>query len=312
MDCREARSNTWGRWLAALAWPCVAGCPGGTPDDDGGGSGTGTTVAETTEDPGMTGPMPTGTTDAMETTLGTTLGTTMGTTDDPTAASVDDTSTGEPVACEDQPARGVACVEPGSTMVQWQVRIDGVELSEQDVAEACTVLDLTDDGVTTTIVLDCAAFEAEVELTTVDPHHVPALAMGDPVELRASAQFEDEAVVARYLTLHRAGLALGAFDGSRFMPPPSFDFEPLAIEVVASDCTPFFTECVRAQRAALQVGHDGQTELVFSRHAALVGQLTGYHVLTGDVERIHCFPDDCGYNYAEWFVQGVVIRVPEG
>ena len=278
--------------------------------DDGApiGDGSSSTAADTgpavtdasTDDPGMTGPV------ATDTTAG----------DDTTAGPVTDDTAGETAgetegSCDAPPA-GEACQEPGPTTIGWQLRIDGAELQEQELTGTCTVLDVADDGTTSTIALDCMRFQAELDVSTTDPHHVPTLAPGDEVELHASAQFEDEANVARYLTLRRFdALELGAFDASEFTPPPGFDYEPVALEVVATDCPQRPTECVLAQDAALAVGFDDQMGLVYGGQDVFVGQLTSYRVMTGEVERIQCFPD-CGYSYAEWFVQGLVFRIPEG
>lgn len=299
-------SRTWARRvvLGAIAL-ASAGCgDDGAPVADGTGTGTSTTASEslgdTTEGPGMTGP-------AATTDEGTTA-------EDTTAAAstaADETTAG--LSCEDPPV-GEACQPPGPTTMAWQVRIDGRELQDDEVTAACTVANVADDGTTTTIALDCTRFMAEIDVTTSDPHHVPAFSADDPVELHASAGFEDEANVARYLTLRRGGLALGAFDASSFNPPPSFDFEPVALEVVATDCPQGGTEfgCIFMQDAALQLGFDGQSALVFGGQDGSVGALTSYQLLTGQVERVQCFEDDCGYNYATWLVQGLVIRVPEG
>lgn len=286
--------------LVATAWLGVAGCPGSTPMDDGNGSeDAGSTTTDGTTGPGMTGPASTDT----GTTMGST-GTTMG--------SADDASTGGPVACEDEVPQGVACMPPGSAAVEWVVTVDGIPVSDQEIMGACTVIDVADDGVTTTVGFDCTRFGAELVLTTTDPHHVPDLYVDDLVDLQTTAFLEDEALEARYLTLRRGGLVLAAFEASTFDPPASFDFDPVMLEVLATDCDSRPTECVYEQDAALRVDYDGLTALVFPHHDASVGQMVSYRVITGDVERIQCFPDDCGYNYAEWLVQGVVIRVPEG
>lgn len=301
---RSLGGSTWGVAVVLGAIACGGG--GSTPMGDGSsGSGSDDTGPVVTGD-STQGPLTTGpdATDTGTTTPGATEGTTVGT--------ADETSTGEPGLCQDEPMGGEACQPPGPATIGWQVRLDGVELLDQEIMGACTVTSVVDDGVVVTVALDCARFEVEIDLITVSPHHVPALQPDDPVELRASAYFEDEAVVARYLTLRRGGLALAAFDASEFDPPAGFDFDPVAIAVVASDCPSQATECVYKQDAALQVGFDGQTALLFQGHEGFVGQLTSYQVIAGQVERIFCFPDDCGYNYAEWFVQGLVFRIPEG
>ena len=44
-----------------------------------------------------------------------------------------------------------------------------------------------------------------------------------------------------------------------------------------------------------------------------MGQLTSYRVLTGQLDRIQCFPaDSMGYSYALWFVQAMFFQIPEG
>lgn len=297
-----SRPRARGVVLGACVLVSVACGDDGTPVGDGSGSGTAGPegTSGTTQGPGMTGPSVT-----------TGDGTTADATTAEASTAADETTAG--LSCDDPPV-GEACQRPGPTTIEWQVRIDGRELQEDEITGACTVIDVSDDGTTSTIALDCARFQAEIDVVTSDPHHQPALQPDDPVELHAFAGFEDEANVARYLTLRRGGLALGAFDASRFNPPPSFDFEPVAIEVVATDCpqAPTEFECIFTQDAALQVGFDGQTALVFEGHDASVGALTSYHVLAGLVEHIQCYEDDCGYNYAEWFVQGLVLRVPEG
>lgn len=280
----------------------VAGC-----GDDGGstgsgtGSGTGTTAGpggtEATEGPGATAGPGFTETSATDTAMA------------PTDDTAGDTTAGG--VCQ-EPPEGEACQPSGSTSIGWQVRIDGRELLEQEVTGACTVADVIDDGTITTLALDCARLQAEIDLVTMMPHHVPALYVGDEVELHAWSEPEDEANVARYLTLRRAGvLALGAFDASEFDPPAGFDFAPVSLAVVATDCPQEPTECVYRQDAALSVGFDGQTGLLFQGQDATVGLLTSYRVMTGRVERIQCLPD-CGYNYAEWAVQGLVFLVPEG
>jgi hypothetical protein len=279
------------------------GCPGGSPPVEAGSSGTtegsGPVITgDTTLGPGMTGPVVTGT---------------AGATDDATIGTAGATDTGGGGCADEPPPRGVECQPSGLATIGWQLRVDGAELLDEEVTLGCTVLDVVDDGMMiTTVTLDCMGSMAELQLVTLDPHHVPSFAPDDPVELHASAYFEDEAVVARYLTLRRGGLALAAFDASEFAPPAGFDFEPVTIAMVGSDCPAMPTECVLEQDAALQVDFDGQTALLFQGQDAFVGQLTSYRVITGQVEQIVCIPDDCGYSYAEWFVQGLVFREPEG
>jgi hypothetical protein len=281
-----------------VMWLCAAACGDRAPvGDDGNGTAevTGPSVTgDSTEGPGMTGPIDT----EGEPTAGTTMG--------------DETTMGEPGVCDDQLPRGEVCQSPGTATIGWQVRIDGRELLEADVSGACTVSDVLDDGTTTTVALDCTSFLAEIDLVTMNPHTMPSLYVDDPVDLRASSYLEDEAVVARYLTLRRGGLALAAFDASQFSPPSGFDFQPVALQVLPTDCPSQPTECVHKQGAALAVDFDGQTELFFQGQEGFVGQLTSYRVIAGRVERIFCFPEDCGYSYAEWFVQGLVFRIPEG
>lgn len=276
----------------------------GAPVGDGSGSSSTAAAPESTGDstqgPGMTGPAVT--TDEGTTTEGTTA---------QASTAADETTAG--LSCEDPPV-GEACQPAGPTTIGWQLRIDGSELLDDEVTAECTIADVADDGTSTTIALDCTRFQAEIDVVTSDPHHQPALYVDDPVELSASAYFEDEANVARYLTLRRGGLALGAFDASSFNPGPSFDFEPVTLEVVATDCPQSGTEfgCIYEQDAALAVGFEDQSALLFEGQDAVVGLLTSYHVLTGPLERVQCFEEDCGYNYADWFVQGLVFRVPEG
>lgn len=274
----------------------------GAPIGEGSGTSASTGPAvtgDTTEGPGMTGPSVTG--DGTDTASTTAEVTTAEVTTD------DDTSGG---ACT-SPPEGEACQPAGTTTIEWRVRIDGRELQEE-VTGSCTVTDVTDDGTTTIVFLDCTRFLAEVELVTTNPHHVPDLQPDDPVELHWSAGFEDEANLARYLTLRRGGLALGAFDASEFAPPPGFDYEPVVLEVLGTDCERVATECVYKQDAALQASFDGDVALLFGGQDAFVGQLTSYRVMTGLVEHMECFPNGCGYSYAEWLVQGLVFRVPEG
>lgn len=284
--------------VGVVAWLGLVACGSTTPVDEASGSSEDTGPAltdDSTEGPGMTGPASTG------------PGTTVATSE----STADGTSTGDPFACGGAP-QGTACQPPGPATIGWQLRIDGRELISGDANGACTVVGVSDDGVTSTVALDCTRFTAELDVITMNPHHVPDFVADDPVELRVTAFNEDEAVVARYLTLRRAGLALGAFDGSNFSPPPGFDFQPVTLQVVDTDCPEQSTECAYKQDAALQVDFDGQSELVFQGQEAFVGQLTSYRVITGLVEHELCQPDDCGFSYAEWFVQGLLFRVPEG
>lgn len=299
-DARVARSmlGSNGRLLVlgTTAWLGMLACPTSPPVEDGNGSeDAGSTTTDDDTGPGMTG---SASTNAAST----------GT----TASSADDTSTGEPVACEAEVPRGVACTPPGSASVEWVVRVDGFPVSGQEVLGMCAVIEVIDDGVTSTVVLDCTRFQAEIEVSTTDPHRVPALFPDQIVELHTTAFVEDEPLEARYLTLRADGLVLATFEASAFAPPASFDFSPVALDVLATDCDSRPTECLYEQDAALRVDYDGSTALVFSYHDVQVGQMVSYHAITGNLERIQCFPDDCGYNYVEWMVQGVVIRVPEG
>lgn len=286
--------------LGATAWLSLLGCPGLTPVEGGNGSeDAGSTTTDDGAGTGMTGSASTNTTATGTASTGT------------TASSADDTSTGEPVACETEVPRGVACMPPGSASVEWVVRVDGIPVSGQEILGMCAVIDVTDDGVTSTVALDCTRFQAEIEVSTTDPHRVPALFPDQIVELHTTAFVEDEPLEARYLTLRADDLVLAAFEVSTFDPPASFDFSPVALAVVATDCDSRPTECVYEQDAALRVDYDGSTALVFPHRDGHVGQLVSYHAITGNLERIQCFPDDCGYNYVEWMVEGVVIRVPE-
>lgn len=280
--------------VGLLVGLAASGCPASPSEDDGGSSDGGTTVGDSTG-PASTGPA---------TTAPGSTGTTMG--------SADDASTGTPMACEELVPEGEACMPPGSASVAWELRIDGVPLANSEQSGSCMVLDVVDDGATSTISMDCTRFQAELDLTTTDPHHVPELAPGEMVELHITVFLESKDLEARYLTLRQADLVLAAFEASVFDLPASFDVSPVALQVVATDCEARPTECIWEQDAALQVDFDGQTELLFPHQDAFVGQLTSYRAITGELERIVCYPDDCGAEFAEWLVQGVVIRVPEG
>lgn len=290
-------------WIAALGSTLLLGTACGDDGPPAGdGSGTASTgpqdTGDSTHGASTTGPSLTEGTS----TMGPLDGTTDGITDGETTAG----------ATCDAPPVGEACQPPGRTAIRWAVRVDGVEVQEDEVLATCTLADLTDDGTTTLLSLDCTRFQAEIELETTGPHHVLELPPMASVELHASAGLVDEANVARYLTLRDTGLVLAAFDAPELAPPPSFAFDPVALEVVATDCPQQPTECVLTQDAALSVGFDDQTALVFGGQSAFVGQLTSYRALTGLVERAQCQPDDCGYGYAEWLVQAIVVRVPEG
>ncbi len=287
--------NSRAAWLAPLGVIVGLGifaCGGGDPPA-GESEDTGPALTDDGSDgPGMTGSASTGPTSS-----------------DGTA---DDTTTDAPLAC-DAPLRGLACQPPGPATIGWQLRVDGVEWLDGELLEDCLVIDGIDDGLTSTIAFDCSGDVPQLDIISMNPHHVPELQPGEMVELHAFAGPEDEAVVARYLTVRSAGgLVLAAFDASELSPPPTFDFEPVALEVVPTDCPQQPTECVYKQDAALQLEFDGQTAQLFQGQEAFVGQLTSYRVIAGLVERIHCAPDDCGYSYAEWFVQGLVFRIPEG
>lgn len=282
--------------LGAAAWLSLLGCPGSTPVESGNDSED---AGSTTTDDGTGSSM----TEPASTDTGSTS---------TTASSADDTSTGEPVACDAEVPRGVACMPPGSASVEWVVRVDGTPVSGQELLEMCAVTDVTDDGVTATVALDCTRFQAEIEVSTTDPHRVPELLPDQLVELHTTAFLEDEPLEARYLTLRADDLVLAAFEVSAFDPPASFDFSPVALAVLATDCDSRPTECVYEQDAALSVDYDGSNALVFPYHDGQVGQMVSYQVIAGNLERIQCFPDDCGYDHVEWMVQGVVIRGPEG
>ncbi len=290
--------------MAALAGGCVVGSlPAGelptATESDGQGSAAAESTGSTTEDPGMSGPAMTGTASG-----------------DPTGdGSGDDTTDGlgPPRSCAELVPMGVPCQPPGTTVSSFSVLLDGASFRGR-FEETCIVDTVGDSGVTSTIFLQCGPSLMEIRVDTSDPHQAVEMALGATIDVFYDEDLRDEAVLARHLSLRDTfgNLHFAAIDASDITPPATFDYSPVTLQVVPTTCAQAQTECVTKQDAALEVGFDGDNAVLFDDSSSYVGQFTSYAVYASDVERIFCQPEECGYNYAEWFVHVMMIRVPEG
>ncbi|MCH9682813.1 MAG: hypothetical protein K0V04_15360 [Deltaproteobacteria bacterium] len=299
--------------LGLLLSACVLDSqPAGELPSDGGGGGTanGTDGSASTgpdatgpgaSGPGATGPSPTGSgTDAV----------------DDSSSSTDDPTVGNDFDCP-QPVVGVACEPPGTAVSSFSVLINGEESQSEDITEVCIVSDVFDDGQLTRIVMDCgvAVGSVEVRLTTTDPH-IGFEFSGPSVALRYAVGQVDEVNLARHLVLREPGfdrLLVAAIDATEYGFPNNFDLAPLQMDLVPSDCEPTNTEFdILTQNAAIEASYAGETVHVFDNGMQFAGGFDTYAIFTEDVERIHCWGEDSGYNYAVWFVHAIAIYVPEG
>ncbi len=233
--------------------------------------------------------------------------------DDDTAG--DDTTTGDPFACP-QPEEGLACEEPGSSSSSFTVLRDQEELFDFNFMGICEVADIFDDGATFRVIALCDGGVYEIDLVTEGPHlgGVEIVTPGNDIELFYSAFMEDEVNVARHLAIRDVAddrLLVAAIDASELSMPPDFDLSPVTMELMPTECPATSTEFdILKQSAALRAGYDGMSVDLFDQSFDSIGMVNVYSFHTGEVERIHCFGEDGGYNYAVWGVEAMAFFQP--
>lgn len=229
----------------------------------------------------------------------------------------DDTTTGDPFLCP-QPEEGFACDEPGTATSSFRVRRNKEDLSEFSFMGICEIADVFDFDATFRVIALCEGDVYEIDLLTENPHvgGIEIVTPNNDVELFYSTFLEDEATVARHLAIRDPAadrLLVAAIDASELSMPPDFDIAPMTMEIMPSECPASSTEFdIFKQRAALYAGYEDASAVLFDHNAGAVGMLDVYAFHTGALERIHCFEENAGYNYADWAVHVMAFYLPEG
>jgi hypothetical protein len=205
---------------------------------------------------------------------------------------------------------------PSLVDLEFQVSPDG----QQDVTLTCAAQVLpTPDGYVVGLT-DCidplGMPAADVAVTLLGDWSEPPVHGEPQIELRyvqASVVINEEVTYQRWLSLRNPGgqfpLALIAVDSTFTYPAAlgefEFDYSPLAVDPVESDC-PLIEglACAPIQPGALVVSIDDQPFTIPEGHESMIAVGSdGYHVV---VEETHSLVDDCPDQPGDEYVFGIV------